>query len=93
MLGTILTNLFSNAVAYTPPGGEIRLAIEEDAQKVSLKVSNSTDNLTQEDLDHLFETFWRRDSALEDSDHSGIGLSLVDALAGVNQARKSFYYN
>jgi two-component system sensor histidine kinase QseC len=83
LLDTILTNLFSNAVAYTPRGGNVQLALKEEEPFLLMKLSNTTDSLTKGDLTHLFDTFWRKDTALDDGAHAGIGLSLVAALAGV----------
>ncbi len=83
LLEAILSNLFSNAVAYTPNGGEVQLSMKEEQAWLSLTLSNTTGDLTQDDLAHIFDTFWRKDSSLDDALHSGVGLSLVAALAGV----------
>ncbi len=84
ILGNILKNIFSNAVTYTPSGGTIHLALESRDDGVSLTLSNSTDDsLTQQDLTHVFDTFWRKNKSEENSTHLGVGLPLVAAFAGV----------
>jgi signal transduction histidine kinase len=80
MLGLVLTNLFSNAVEYTPPEGQVHIRLR-DARNVDLSVINSVENIASEDLPHLFERFWRKDTARSSSKHSGIGLSVSQAYA------------
>jgi two-component system sensor histidine kinase QseC len=83
LLETMLTNLFSNAVTYTPAGGRIRLELEVNGDTVCLTLANSTDDLTPDDLTHLCDTFWRKQKTDADSTHLGIGLSVVAAFARV----------
>jgi len=88
ILGTILSNLFANAVTYTPTGGEIRLDCEERDGSVALSVSNTTEELESADLPRMFETFWRKQGRLANAeDHLGLGLALVSALTGLLEAR------
>ncbi len=48
-----------------------------------LIVTNTTDGLTEEDVTHLFERFWRKESARSGTGHSGLGLSLAGTFAQV----------
>jgi signal transduction histidine kinase len=73
----ILANLFSNAVEYTPVGGWLRLDVKDDG----IALSNSVGELESEDAARMFERFWRADGSRSDSQHSGLGLSLVQACA------------
>jgi len=81
MLQVIIGNLCSNAVDYTPPGGAIQVSLNRDGSGLDFRVNNSVNNLTPDDLPHLKERFWRKDSARSSSEHSGIGLSVADAFA------------
>ncbi len=81
LLGAILTNVFSNAVAHTPRAGKMELEAADDGDSVRITVSNTSDQLTPDDLEHLFEPFWRKDQARSDARHAGMGLSLVEAYA------------
>jgi two-component system sensor histidine kinase QseC len=79
LLGSVATNLFSNAVEYTPPGGEIGWRIEPEGAQVVLTVTNTNTSLETADLAHVFERFWRKDAARSGGEHGGLGLSLCQA--------------
>lgn len=80
-LALILTNLFSNAVSYSPKGSVVVTEVREADAKIHIDVSNPTADLTVPDLPLMFERFWRKDSARTQGHHAGLGLSLVQALA------------
>ena len=81
MLGLILSNLFSNAVEYTPAHGALSIRLQSDGSDFDLSVMNMSDNVTADDVPHFFERFWRKDTARSSSQHSGIGLSVSHAFA------------
>src|SRR2546427_2412446 len=75
LLRMIVGNLLANAVEYASERGTIRVAGNDSR----LEISNTTDQLTREDLPHLFERFWRKDAARLNDGHSGLGLTLARA--------------
>ena len=75
LLRMIVGNLLANAVEYANERGQIRVAGDESR----LDISNTTDQITREDLPHLFERFWRKDAARTHDGHSGLGLTLARA--------------
>jgi two-component system sensor histidine kinase QseC len=81
MLASIFTNLFSNAVAYTPAGGDVACTLAVEPTRLAITVENANDTLSLEDLEHLCEPLWRKDAARSDRDHAGLGLALVAAYA------------
>jgi len=81
LLATIVSNLLANAVEYSPRGGEVR--IESGTDDCWLRISNSAPDLSAEDLPHLFDRLWRRDSARSSAEHSGLGLPLARSCAEV----------
>lgn len=83
LISAILTNLFSNAVAYAPDRGSVRCLLQSRDGGFRLDVENSTADLEIDDLYHLTEPFWRKDSARTDGRHAGLGLSLVGAYASL----------
>src|SRR5207249_2851587 len=80
-LRTILTNLMSNAIEYSPAAGAIRMRAEANDGYGCLLISNTSDHLGVEDLPHLFERFWRKDPSRSSSVHSGLGLAVAKAYA------------
>lgn len=81
LLRMIVTNLLSNAAEYTDPGGWIRVTSGQDPVQV-LAVTSSGPPLPSEQLQRVFEPFWRGDEARSDAGvHCGIGLALARALA------------
>lgn len=81
LLLAIAANLLSNAVQYTTRGGKIRCDVTGEEETTRLVIGNDNESLAADDLPHLFEPFWRKDTSRSDSHHSGLGLSLVQAYA------------
>jgi two-component system, OmpR family, sensor histidine kinase BaeS len=82
-LGQVLGNLLDNALRHTPAGGAVTVSARrrQDAGVVELVVADSGDGIPAEDLPHVFERFYRVDTA-RDRAHggSGIGLAIAKAL-------------
>ena len=79
LLRSIVNNLVENAVTYTPPGGTVE--VTTGPAPVLICVSNTVSGLTNGDLPHLFERFWRKDAARAGDGHAGLGLALARAFA------------
>ena len=63
LFGTVLTNVFSNAIDYTPDNGSIDVQADATDQEFNIKVANTTDTMKTEDMEHIFDTFWRSDGS------------------------------
>ena len=79
LLESVLRNLLDNAVSHAPAGTAIGLSASRVGPWVIVVTENDSGGVGNADLPHLFEPFWRRDSARHDGSHSGLGLALVDA--------------
>lgn len=76
----LLDNLVSNAVKYTPDGGEVKLVAGLDASRSMLHVSVQDNGLgiPQKDLERIFERFYRVDKARSrNMGGTGLGLSIA----------------
>ena len=76
---SILTNLLSNAVEYTPQNGQVEIRWQSDVGELS--VSNTVHDLNAADVPHLFERLWRKDKSRTGGDHCGLGLVLSRTFA------------
>jgi PAS domain S-box-containing protein len=77
-----ISNLIDNAMKYTPSGGSITVRLDERADSVILRVSDTGIGIAPADQGRLFEKFYRvkrRDTL--DIKGSGLGLSIVKSIA------------
>jgi len=78
----ILTNLLVNALRYTPAPGKVELAVSHEEDTVAFRVTDTGVGLTQEQLAHIFERFYRVDKSRSRAlGGSGIGLTIAQSLA------------
>ncbi len=76
-LKQVLVNLVSNAIKYTPQGGEVVVGLAKVEQKARLTISDNGPGIPQEDLPHIFERFYRGEkSRTRTRDGKGFGLGL-----------------
>lgn len=76
LLTSILTNLIGNAVAHAPDGALIRMIYSGGSTGFRLDIINPVADLSMEDLDKIFEPFWRKQGTHSNRSHSGLGLTL-----------------
>lgn len=76
-----LSNLLSNAIRHTPPGGQVRLQALQKQDAVWLSVSDNGEGISPEHLPYIFDRFYRVDAARSSAGNTGLGLALVKAIA------------
>lgn len=77
----IILNLISNAIKFTPRGGEIFVNIRTISNSVQIKVKDSGIGISEDEKKMIFERFKQVDNLLtRKSEGSGIGLNLVKSL-------------
>ncbi len=82
-LEQVLTNLLSNALRHTPPGGEVRIGLKPDAARnlARLEVADSGEGISPEALPLVFERFYRAERSRARSEGgSGLGLAIARKL-------------
>ncbi len=74
----VFTNLVSNAIKYTPEGGEISIRVTGEGENVKVDVSDSGIGISKEDLSRIFERFYRvKSEKTRQIVGTGLGLSIV----------------
>lgn len=86
-LRLIVSNLVSNALKYTPDGGEVRCGLEDDVRSLRFWVADTGYGIAAEHLPHLFDKFYRvEDGRRRRIPGTGLGLALtrraVESLGG-----------
>lgn len=80
MIEEVFTNYFVNAVHHVTPGGKIKVFFEKRENDIRVNVFNHGDPIPDEDIDKLFDKFYKVDKArTREYGGSGIGLSIVAA--------------
>jgi signal transduction histidine kinase len=73
-IGQVMTNLLTNAIKYSPEGGEIVVLIDTEADRARVAISDRGVGIPAEALPHLFDRFYRVTETTNTA--SGLGLGL-----------------
>jgi len=77
----VLSNLITNAIRHTNEGGKIMINASKKQNGTEIEVKDTCEGIPKEDLDLVFERFYRADPSRQTSSgQSGLGLSIVKAL-------------
>lgn len=75
----VLSNLVTNGVRYTPPGGKVSLGCRDAGGGMAeLWVSDTGSGIPESSREYLFQRFWRSDPS--DRDGAGLGLAIVKGI-------------
>lgn len=86
LISQALANLVDNAIKYTPAGGLVRVAVQNIAGGVALSVADNGPGIAPLDRGRVLERFVRLEAS-RNSPGTGLGLSLVAAVARLHDAR------
>ncbi len=76
LMEQVLVNLLENAMKHTPPGKTISLSILRDGEQIIIEVADEGEGIAPEDLDHIFEKFYRVQGSDRQRGGTGLGLSI-----------------
>ncbi len=78
----VIGNLVSNAIKYTPTGGQVRVALKRAGADALVQISDTGIGIPEESLPHLFEEFYRAPNAKAmQREGTGLGLAITKDLA------------
>lgn len=83
----VLDNLYSNAVKYSPEGGVIETALNQENGHVALSIKDNGIGMTPEQVDRVFEKFYRADASNTAIAGTGLGMSIVRHIIEIHGGR------
>ncbi|MGH7626937.1 MAG: sensor histidine kinase [Gemmatimonadaceae bacterium] len=86
LIRQLIMILLDNAVKYTPQGGMVRVHVSGNGGSPTLVVEDTGVGVTTEQLPHVFERFYRGESARSHTTGAGLGLSIARWIADVHGA-------
>ncbi|WP_102399453.1 sensor histidine kinase [Haloimpatiens massiliensis] len=76
----IITNVIDNALKYVNEGGQIKVTTKSKGKKVYISIFNSGPNIDEEDLNHIWDRFYKADKARSSKVSTGLGLPIVRSI-------------
>lgn len=78
LIGRAIENILRNAIKYSPPGSEVSCKLTSDTDFVTISITDQGPGLTTEQLDAVFQPFYRvSDSRTSSTGGTGLGLAIV----------------
>ncbi len=80
-LEEVISNLISNAIKYTPEGGQVTVSAKLEDEYVRVSVADTGYGIPKEDIDRIFERFYRvKDDNTRSISGTGLGLAIVKSI-------------
>ncbi len=87
-ISQVVINLVSNALKYTPEGGNVEISVKGAEDITEISVKDNGPGIPEEDLPFIFERFYRADKSRNRlTGGSGIGLTIVKAITEAHKGR------
>ncbi len=73
----VLNNLINNAIKYSPDGGDIEIRVTQENDQLEISVADQGLGMTEEQLDRVFDKFYRVDTSNTAIAGLGLGMSIA----------------
>ena len=88
----VIYNLLHNAIKFSNPGGEIRIAVREDRGAVCVSVSDDGIGIAEDELTKIWERFYKSDKSRgQDKAGTGLGLSIIRSIIHEHKQKINVY--
>ena len=85
---TVVTNLYSNAIRYTPDGDHIYVTLKRYDDKVRFEIENTGIFIPEAEIDRIWEPFYRLEkSRNRDSGGTGLGLLITSKILKMHHSK------
>ena len=72
----LFTNIINNAVKYTSSKGTITIDAEKENEMITVSIADTGIGMTKDQIEHMFDEFYKADPSRHDFDSSGLGMSI-----------------
>lgn len=81
LMQRVFNNLISNAIKYTPNGGQVQVLVSQTGSDVSMSIEDTGLGIPSQDIPHIFERFYRVKNDLHaEVDGTGLGLAIAKSI-------------
>jgi len=85
----IIINLLSNAIKYNKKGGKVKVVLRKEDGFIRVEVADTGMGISENDLPHMFEKFYRAERTSSEAPGTGLGLALTKNLVEVQGGKIS----
>jgi len=86
-LEQVFFNLLSNSIKYSPEGGDITISGQIRSEQIIVCIQDQGTGISQEDVPHIFDRFYRAGEAAKNTQGAGLGLYLSRAIIEAHNGR------
>ena len=91
LMQRVLENLIENAIRHTPQGGSVTLLLVPECESVIVKVADTGCGIPENELERIFDRFYRleRSRRSDKAGNAGLGLAIASRILELHQSKIS----